>query len=251
MDNNNTLYLRETESTNSVLLEEARANKELPQLYSVVAEYQTAGRGQRGNSWYVSPEKDLTFSFLIKQAGLLPNEQYAVSELTAYGVMKTLARYLNEEQKIKLSIKWPNDIYYEDRKIAGILIEHSITGSLIDYSVVGIGINLNTTDFPPALPNPISLRQITGEDYDPREVHARLMRRFGYMLEPFMLGNYNEIHQHCMAHMYRRHGLHRYRDAEGVFLAEVRDVLPTGQIVLLTELGELRTYAFKEVNIEL
>lgn len=247
----NPLVVEEALSSNSTLFELAQHDRELPQLYSVIVQRQTAGRGQRGNSWHSEERQSLTFSFLIRSSGLLASEQYAVSELAAYGVMKTLARYLPEEKKSLLSIKWPNDIYYEERKIAGILIEHSITGTHIDYSVVGIGININEESFPEDLPNPISLRQIMGECYDLEAVHARIMKRFGFMIEPFLMGNYSEVHQRCMARLFRRRGLHKYRDANGVFLAEIKDVLPSGQIVLATEEGELRTYTFKEVNVEL
>lgn len=246
----NPLILERAESTNSTLFTMAQEDRELPQLYSVIAREQTAGRGQRGNNWLAEAGSSLCFSFLIRSAGLLATEQYAVSELAAYGVMKTLARYLPEEQKSRLSIKWPNDIYYDERKIAGILIEHSITGTHIDYSVVGIGININEEQFPEELPNPISLHQITGEKYDLDAVHARIMRRFGFMIEPFLMGNYSEVHQRCMSRMYRRHGLHRYKDEQGTFLAEIKDVLPSGHIVLATDEGELRTYAFKEVVTE-
>lgn len=248
---NSTLLLEQAESSNTLLLEMARQQRDLPQLFSVVVLEQTAGRGQRGNSWETKAGLDLTFSFLVRQAGLLPTEQYAVSEFAAYGVMKTLARYLPEEKKKRLSIKWPNDIYYDDRKIAGILIEHSITGTHIDFSVVGIGINLNEESFGEHLPNPISLHQITGERYDIQEVHARLMKRFGFMIDNLILGNYSEVHQRCKSNLYRRRGLHLYEDAQGQFLAEIRDLQPSGQLVLLTEEGELRTYAFKEVSIVL
>lgn len=248
-EQNKILILEQAESTNTLLLERAKANRELPQLYSIVAREQTAGRGQRGSSWEVKAGENLTFSFLIRSAGLLPKDQYAVSEFAAYGVMKTLARYLPEEDKKRLSIKWPNDIYYDNSKIAGILIEHSITGTHIDFSVVGIGINLNETEFPEHLPNPISLKQITGQSYDIEEVHARLMKRFGFMLEPLLLGNFSEVHQRCKSNLYRRHGLHQYQDANGIFWAEVRDLQPTGELVLLTQAGELRSYHFKEVSI--
>lgn len=244
----NSLILDEVVSTNSYLLELARRERDLPQLYSVVARHQTAGRGQRGNTWSVSPGDSLTFSFLLRSTGLVANRQYAVSEFTAYSVFSTLREQLPEGDKQRLSIKWPNDIYIDDRKIAGILIEHSITGKHIDFSVVGIGINVNETAFPSSLPNPISLRQITGRTYKLSELHRGLMQSFAEWLEPLLMGHHNELHERCMSHLYRRRGLHRYRDARGAFLAEVRDVLPSGELVLLSEEGEERVYAFKEVT---
>lgn len=246
-NNDRVLLLDEVASTNSYLMQMATDNRELPALFSVIANSQTAGRGQRGNSWETTPGLNLTFSFLLRSGGLKATEQYAVSELAAYGLLKTIARYLPEDQKRKLKIKWPNDIYYEDRKIAGILIEHSITGEYIDYSVVGIGLNLNETDFPPHLPNPVSLSQITGESYDVQAVHARLMKRYGFMNEEFLLGNYAEVHREYMLRLYRRKGFHPFTDATGRFMAQIQDVLPSGQIVLMREDGTTSIYAFKEV----
>ncbi|KGN85027.1 biotin--[acetyl-CoA-carboxylase] ligase [Porphyromonas sp. COT-290 OH860] len=244
------LFLDEAASTNSYLMEMLQQDRNLPQLFAVVARNQTHGRGQRGNSWYTSANKNLTFSFLIRNGYIAPQDQYAVSELVAYGLLKTIARYLDEDQAYKLKIKWPNDIYYEDKKIAGILIEHSITGEHIDYSVAGIGLNLNEESFPADIPNPISLKQITGESYDPDEVLRRLMKRYGFMIEEFLLGNYAEVHREYMRRLYRRRGLHPFTDAQGHFLASIKDVLPTGQIVLQREDGAESTYAFKEIQFD-
>lgn len=247
---NSIIILDEVGSTNSYLMDMLSSDQDLPQLFAVMARSQTSGRGQRGNSWFANPSSELTCSILLRDGSLSPSEQYAVCELAAYGLLKTIARYLPEEQKRKLSIKWPNDIYFEDKKIAGILIEHSITGSVIDYSVLGIGLNLNETNFPPELPNPISLKQITGEDYNPEEVLRRLIKRFGFMLEEFLVGNYAEVHRNYMRRLYRRKGLHRYTDHEGSFLASIKNVLPSGQIILEREDGTVSTYAFKEVQFD-
>ncbi len=246
--NDQRLVLPACPSTNTELMQLLRErNETIPSLYSVIALDQTQGRGQRGSSWVSAPGENLTFSFVVRP-GLLPaSRQYAVCEMAAYGLMKTIARYLNEEQKAKLKIKWPNDIYYDERKIAGVLIEHSITGEYVDYSVVGIGLNLNQTEFPEDLPNPISLKNITGQHYDLEEVHSRLMKRYGFMREPLQLGEYAEVHRQYKLNLWRRTGLHRYHDASGSFLAEIKDVLLSGEIVLEREDGTVSTYAFKGV----
>lgn len=243
----NILTLEAVPSTNTYLRELVARDPSLPNLYSVHTLEQTEGRGQRGNQWYSRPGQDLAMSLLLRSNCLNAKEQYAVSELVAYATLKTIARYLTEEQAEQLSVKWPNDIYYGERKIAGILIEHSITGSKVDYSIAGIGINLNGTDFPEDLPNPISLRMITGESYDSREVLERLLRRFGWMLEEFLMGHYAEVHRLYMKRLYRRHGLYPYHDAQGRFMASIKDVLPNGCLVLEREDGQVVEYAFKEV----
>lgn len=241
------LWLDETDSTNSYLMGLLQAQPDLPSLYSVAALDQTAGRGQRGNTWATTRGLNLTFSFVLRPARLEANAQYAVSEYASLGLIKTIARYLPLTDQAKLSIKWPNDIYYEGRKLAGILIEHSITAGLIDYSIIGIGLNLNEELFPDHLPNPISLKQITGKTYDLAEVHAGLMKRYKFMREELHLGRYAEVHRAYMRRLYRREGVHAYHDASGAFVASIRDVLPSGHLVLERIDGSLSTYAFKEV----
>lgn len=250
MSTNQIIRLNEVESTNSYLMELMREDRNRPQLMAVMAEHQTSGRGQRGNTWLSEPGKNLTCSFLLRHGSISAKEQYAVSAFVAYGLYKTIARYMTSIQKEHLSIKWPNDIYYGDSKIGGILIEHSITGEVIDYSIAGIGLNLNQEVFPSEIPNPVSLRQITGEEYDPEEVLARILKRFGFMIEEFLLGNYGEMHQRYMSHLYRRRGLYPYSDKDGRFLASIKDVLPSGHIILEREDGTESTYAFKEVMFE-
>lgn len=241
------IILEKVDSTNNYLMEQLKASADLPQLYAVMALEQSSGRGQRGNSWFSRPNSELTCSILLRSGSISPNEQYAVSEFAAYGLVKTIARYLPENKKGKLSIKWPNDIYYENRKIAGILIEHSITGEVIDYSIIGIGLNLNEMNFPEDIPNPISLRQITGERYNPEEVLRRLLKRFGFMIGDFLLGNYAEVHREYIQRLFRRKGLHPYTDHKGSFMASIKDVLPSGLLVLQREDGTESTFAFKEV----
>lgn len=240
------LILPEAESTNNVLMGLAKADSSLPELYCVVALNQTAGRGQRGNSWLVSPGQNLTYSVLIRLESVSASAQYVVSELVAVTVVTALRSYLGRD-KDKLQIKWPNDIYFGDKKLAGILIEHSITGAKIDYSVAGIGLNVNETDFHEDLPNPISLRQITGEKYELKNVHALLMANLSERIEEVMLGHYSKIHKEYMSMLYRRDGVHTYHDEHGTFFATIEDVLPSGHLVLRTEEGERREYAFKEV----
>ena len=108
----------------------------------VTAYRQTAGQGQRGNSWEAEPGKNLTFSILYRPAGLPPMAQFAMSEAVALAVVDFLGVH-----GLEAKVKWPNDIYVGDRKICGILIRHSITATCVDYSVIGVGINANQTEF--------------------------------------------------------------------------------------------------------
>jgi BirA family biotin operon repressor/biotin-[acetyl-CoA-carboxylase] ligase len=137
------------DSTNRLAREEA-ANSLDSTVW--VADVQTAGRGQRGNTWTSDGGKNLTFSWLVKPANLSPARQFAISQATALGICAYL-----DDWGLSPQIKWPNDIYLGDLKICGILIEHSLTSERILSSVVGIGLNLAQVDFPASLPNPTSL----------------------------------------------------------------------------------------------
>ena len=177
-------------------------------------------------------------------------QQFAVSELAAWAVMRTLAYYMDEEQRQHLSVKWPNDIFYGDRKLAGILIEHSLTGAHVDYSVIGIGMNINDEAFPPELPIAISLHMITGRSLEPMEVLIRLHTELAQLLPDFLLGRYQEVHRHYMKHLYRREGFYLFTDVQGQFRAQIKDVTPEGRLVLQREDSWERAYAFKEVRFD-
>ena len=157
---------------------------------------------------------------------------------------------MTEEQRERLSIKWPNDIYWGDRKLAGILIEHSLTGQRVDYSVVGIGMNVNDESFPPELPFAISLRMITGHSLLPMEILIRLHDQIAPLLPDFLLGHYADVHRTFMRQLYRREGFHLFTDVQGQFRAQIKDVSPEGRLVLQREDGWERAYAFKEVRFD-
>lgn len=148
------------DSTNRLAREEA-ANASDSTVWA--ADMQTAGRGQRGNTWTSDRGKNLTFSWLVKPANLSPSRQFLISQATALGICAYLA-----EWGLAPQIKWPNDIYLGDKKICGILIEHSLTSERILSTVVGIGLNLSQTEFPASLPNPTSLRLALAEHFPDR-----------------------------------------------------------------------------------
>ena len=182
MDTSLLEFIDQVDSTNTYLTGQIASGRDLPQLHTVVCRQQTAGRGMRGNTWTSRPGDSLTFSILLRSDMLQGKQQFAVSELAAWAVMRTFASYMTDDQKQQLRVKWPNDIFYGDRKLAGILIEHSLTGARVDYSVIGIGMNINDEAFPPELPSAISLRMITGRSLEPMEVLIRLHSELSQLL---------------------------------------------------------------------
>ena len=166
-------WLDTVESTND---EARRALDGLDNLSVIAARCQTAGRGQGDHSWHSLPGENLTFTVVLKFGGeylapLLARDVLLITET----VTLALRRYLLAKG-VKARIKWPNDIYVGDLKICGILIEDILRGDEVGASIVGIGLNLNQTAFPPDLPNPVSLSLLTGRRYDPEKELVRFVR---------------------------------------------------------------------------
>ena len=147
-----------------------------------------------------------------------------------------------EQYAAPMEIKWPNDIYYGEKKLCGILIEHRLQGNVIKDSVVGIGINVNQEVFVSDAPNPVSLRQIVGHEIDcERLLHAFLGILPEALQREHLATDYRQ-------RLFRKEGLHRYEDAVGGFEATIDDVLEDGRLQLVDAEGHQRIYAFKEVK---
>ena len=226
------MYIKATHSTNT-LLKELLANGEWPEgerfLYTA---FQTAGRGQAGNGWESEEGKNLLCSILLP-----PNKNLYFLNI-AIGV--ALLRVIGED----FTIKWPNDIYFGDKKVAGILIENAIIGNEIKYSIAGIGLNVNQTTFVSDAPNPVSLKQIRGQEYD----IERLMNHLFETVQRVLNESEQEVWAYYKSHLYRREGFWPFEDKDGPFEAAIKDVLPTGEIVLEDKKGQERIYHFKQVR---
>lgn len=143
------IWLEEAESSNDV----ARMTiDDLDNLSVVSVRHQTKGRGQHGRTWESGQGENLTFSLVLKNLEIAPRSQIAISQITSLSLVELLKRH-----GIEAKIKWPNDIYVGKNKICGILIENSITSEKIKWSIIGIGLNVNQTDFPEWIPNPTSM----------------------------------------------------------------------------------------------
>ena len=133
----------------------------------VVTDYQTSGKGQGKNVWESENGKNLLFSIALDMSFLKAENQFLLTQIVSVTMINVLKKYLPEES---LSIKWPNDIYFNNKKIAGILIKNEIRGMMMGTSIIGIGLNVNQTSFDENLPNPISMKMITGNDFELEEL---------------------------------------------------------------------------------
>ena len=243
------LLLEETDSTNSYVSVHA---SEIESNTMVIANHQRAGRGQRGNRWESEPGKNLLFTMLIRPERFAPRHQFSISEATALAVCDFLRR-----QGVEAKVKWPNDVYVGDRKICGILIEHSVTSEAIEHSRIGVGLNINQREFRSDAPNPVSLVQLTGRELDLSSASARLGEYLAARLRQASAyaakdPSESSLHSEFLKKLYRNDGrLYPYRRREDGkrFAARIAGVDPAGPLLLLEEGKDTpEQFAFKEVE---
>lgn len=246
------IHLETIDSTNNYarkLLDEGELSAEIT---IVDADDQTAGRGQQGNSWETEAGKNLSFSLVCHPVWVRPAEQYVISECIALAVQGGIKDFLPPSEAEKVSVKWPNDIYYADKKISGTLIECDLVGKSVKNCIVGTGINVNQREFRSDAPNPVSLSQIVGNDTDRDKVLSAVVNRFLALYGLVRMGKSAEIHEEYKHNLYRNDGgYHTYSDASGTFSAKVIDVETNGRLILETTFGDMRRYEFKEVKFVL
>lgn len=246
------IALDETDSTSRYINQLCDDLKEgVAEFTTVTAEFQTAGKGQRGNSWESEGGKNLLFSFVLYPGFVEARRQFILSQLISLAIKEELDRRADGD----ITIKWPNDIYWREKKICGILIENDLNGPYIGRSIFGIGLNINQELFRSDAPNPVSLKQITGQEHDRKEILTRILQRMEACYKELQQQDFDryaaEVSARYARSLFRRQGLHPYRDAHGRFLARLLRVEADGRFVLEDEHGREREYLFKEVQYEL
>lgn len=230
-------WFPELDSTNSELL---RHIQEYDNLSVIAAESQTRGRGQRGNSWSSAPGENLTFSILLKPSALQAKDFMSITFLAAAAVRDFL-----KGEGIPAQVKWPNDIYAGKRKLCGMLIENGLHQSRIAYSVIGIGLNLNQVCFPENIPNPTSMKLLTGREFKPMETLDKLLTYF----DMDALAHAEELRRNYLHGLFQKDVARQYRDiASGEeFTGTIKDVQPDGRLLMETPLGP-KLFSFKELS---
>ena len=209
----------------------------------IVADHQTAGRGQRGNKWSSPVGENLMFSVVVDSSFLRTAEQFLLLQAVALALTDTFAEY-----GLEVRIKWTNDIYIGDRKITGVLIDHSSSGEWLSRSGVGVGINVNQTDFEEWLPNPTSMAREAGREFDRREVldrfHARLMER----LEQLKKGDRERLLADYHSRIYRLGVPALYTLPDGTqFTGTILGVGAGGEL-MINDGTTTRSFLFREVS---
>lgn len=206
-----------------------------------IAELQTAGKGQREKSWAAEAGQNITMSCVLQPTGPNTTRPFLLSAAVALACYDLFNDYTNGD----IFIKWPNDIYWRDRKAGGILIENIYRAGQWQFAIAGIGLNLNQTDFPSHLPNPVSLKQITGQTHDrlllAKDLCNRLEIRYRQFLDPqtSLLGEYN-------SKLYRQGEKVRLKKDNAIFETTIEAAGLQGQLITRDTME--RQFEFGEIE---
>ena len=239
-------HVNVTGSTNRDLAELQRiAETEghpLPEFFTVAADFQEAGRGQGSNRWFSDAGENMLCSILFRPP-VPAARQFLFNQYFSLTVRKFLLRYVPEVQ-----VKWPNDIYVGNRKIAGILIEHSVVGDRISRTIAGIGLNINQKEFPAPLPNPTSIYRETGVRHDVGALTAELVAVCAAEYGRLDVRGSDELRSEYLACLYRRGEFHGYLVGSERVTARIDGVDAYGRLLLSDKNGQNRCCGIKEIS---
>lgn len=242
MSDFNIHWLKSTDSTN----DDASRNSDISNDKTVwIAQYQTAGRGQRGNHWESESGQNLTFSILLKPTNMLSIGQFVISQIASVGIIE----YLNK-RGVSAKIKWPNDIYVGNKKICGMLIQNVVENNLVKSSIIGIGFNLNQTLFLSDAPNPTSLKIETCSEslYDLEYELISLLTEI-YSLYDNVDG-YKALSEKYVSLLYRLDKECSFMEmpSEKEIQGTIVGIDENARLKLMLQNGQIKTYAFKEIK---
>jgi BirA family biotin operon repressor/biotin-[acetyl-CoA-carboxylase] ligase len=221
------IQLTEVESSNNYAMAEVQAQM-AEHGKTWFAHHQTAGKGQRGKSWMMNAGQNIMLSIVIEPFCLHIGEQFKLSAAIATACYDFFKSYALDETRIK----WPNDIYWKDRKAGGILIENVLQGNEWKYAIVGIGININQTDFPKHLPNPVSLKQITGKEFNPVDLARELCSYIDERWKEVASGSFSTTLEDYNNGLYKAGEEVSFRKQGEVIKARVSSVNMNGQLMV-------------------
>lgn len=242
------IRLKEVGSTNSFLMDRLSREK-LKEGTVVIADYQTAGRGTDGSKWESGQGQNLTFSFILYPTFLAPEAQFYLNKIISLGLSDLVRELLPKRDTIR--IKWPNDIYIGNEKVAGTLIQNGLKGSSFDFSIIGIGLNVNQESFPGDATNPVSLKTKAHSDFDLEDIFSRVLTKLEFRLNQLIQGALQEIDKEYLDRLYRFQQLAGYIYDGKSIQAKITGVNRFGQLVLEIPGEKIIECDLKEVKFEL
>ncbi|MBD8487508.1 biotin--[acetyl-CoA-carboxylase] ligase [Echinicola sp. CAU 1574] len=235
------VYMTECHSTNDIAAEKLR-NGSAKEGSIIITDKQTNGRGQRGNKWYSEPEKNLTFSLVLTPNFLKAMEQFELNKVVSLAVRDALSVYTEG-----VCVKWPNDIVHQSRgKIGGILIENTISKEKLESSIIGIGLNINQTEFP--FPGPVSMANLAGGVLNKCQVLESILIHLEKRYLQLKKKNFAAIHMDYWQHLYQKEQWCHYEDIAGEFSGRIRAVNQQGMLEIEKTDESINLYAHKEVR---
>lgn len=240
------IHLAETDSTNSYARREAlHLWHEHPecQAFAVTAKKQTCGRGQRGTTWQSAEGKNLLMTIALRPDALAVSSYYTLSVAAALALKKSMKQF-----DLATMLKWPNDLYCNGCKLAGILLETECEGAYITQAFIGIGLNVNQIQFEKMSRRPTSMHLVGGKEYDINEVMLRVIENFLEYNTAITQGNADKLFEEYEKSLMGYKTPMLYRDARGEFTATIQGIQRDGSITLRCDNDETRTYKFKEIE---
>ena len=240
------IELKSVDSTNNYALTQVHGGMAHPGTCYFAYE-QTAGKGQRGKSWAIEKNTGIAISIVLKPNFLQPFQQFHLSACMAVATHEFFKKYSGKAT----TIKWPNDLYWQDRKAGGILIENIISSRESgignwEWAVVGIGININQKEFPPDLPNPVSLNQIMSRDFDTLLLAHDLCRTIDHFYNQLMLEGFDPVFKAYNEFLYKKNEPVKLKKGNRIFETTIKGVSETGQ--LITQYAIEERFDFGEVE---
>ncbi|SDE77814.1 BirA family transcriptional regulator, biotin operon repressor / biotin-[acetyl-CoA-carboxylase] ligase [Mucilaginibacter pineti] len=239
----NLVTIKEVDSTNSFLKTLLSNSKPVPEGTVIMAESQYAGRGQQQNKWHSEPGKNLTFSILLTPTFLPVSQQFDLTRVISLGVYEALRPILGDE----LKIKWPNDIYFADRKLGGILIETHLQGTRIKDAIIGIGLNINQEHFEAGAGNAISVKQILHKDYDLRALLSEICGNIEAYYLQLKAGKHLLVRNTYLTRLYWLNQQRAFRSNGVVFNGTIINVKDEGLLVVDNNSG-LQEFSLKQIE---
>lgn len=240
----NLIKLISVDSTNDYLKNLASNSEPLPEGTVIMAEHQFAGRGQHGNVWYAEPGKNLTFSIFLKPFFIAPEQHFLLNIMVSVALNNVLSKYLRDG----LSIKWPNDIYFGDKKIGGILIENTVMGNKLKHTIIGIGLNINQFSFDTQLQQKAaSLSQILQQDVNLPMLLSEICTQIEQLYLKLKSGKGATLQDLYVNKLYRINQIAKYSHKGEVFEGKIEGISDTGMLRIKPLHGETVEFGFKEV----
>ncbi len=247
----NIIHIPSVDSTNNYAVQQV-VNSESNEGDVIITTNQKKGKGQGANNWESEPGSNLTFSLVLKPKFVTPSNQFVLTQVISLAISDLIIEHLKSVDDGHVKIKWPNDIYINEKKVAGILIQNFIVGNSIDYSIVGIGLNINQREFISDARNPVSLIHHLNRKTDINSLLDELLEKISSRYEVLKMDyDFSKLRKEYLDRLFKMRSWSKYRDDKGDFEGKIVDVDEFGRLEISTRSGNTRIYMFKEVEFVL